>query len=664
VGASYTIWVSNAGQFSITSGVTVVDQLPAGFTATAISGSGWTCTLASLTCTRADSLAQGATYPNITITVNIPASYSGNAVDAATASYVSNLDSAVTTGTSTVAVRTPTPVNLTSSPNPSMLGQPVTLTASVKPGVTGQVSFYDGINPLGIATITAGHAILTTDLLASGSHSLTAEYSGDANYTPGVSPVQIQTVTALANTGFAPSTSDYTVTGLVSLFSSDLNGDGIPDLVTTNSTYPNSSISVLLGRGDGTFGPAVTYSLKNSPNSLAIGDFNQDGIPDLAASAGGIGIFLGNGDGTFRAPVSDGGVAVAGLVTADVNRDGILDLIGFSEGLNSPIIVFLGNGDGTFQAGVGTPTSVQAWTIVDLNGDGVPDVVGITAAYATPVLAYLGNTNGTFQAALTSPGPANQYAVALSTGDFNGDGKPDVAIVYWNGVAFLAGNGDGTFQAPVMSALTGGVPGSPAVAADFDGDGKLDLGIRAYAVNTLLIASGNGDGTFQSGATLSTDGYGGNAVVGDFNRDGRPDVAVANQSTGTVNVFLGSKPLDTFFSGQQAITAAWDYLQFPDGVPFGFYAFLEGSPFTPNAYLYHADMGYEFATPGSAAGSVYFYDFASGHWWYSTSTLFPYLYDFTLQAWIYYLPNTQSPGHYTTNPRSFQNMSTNDIFRM
>ena len=83
---------------------------------------------------------------------------------------------------------------------------------------------------------------------------------------------------------------------------------------------------------------------------------------------------------------------------------------------------------------------------------------------------------------------------------------------------------------------------------------------------------------------------------------------------------------------------------------FGYYGYLSSS------ILYHQDMGYEGFIP-STGGQIYFYDFTSGHWWYTSSTLFPYLYDFTLNTFIYYFPNTTSPGHYTSNPRYFVNLT-------
>jgi hypothetical protein len=116
-----------------------------------------------------------------------------------------------------------------------------------------------------------------------------------------------------------------------------------------------------------------------------------------------------------------------------------------------------------------------------------------------------------------------------------------------------------------------------------------------------------------------------------------------------------SHPL--FFTGEIAVGSGIYYLQFPTGNPFGYYAYLS------NTIIYHVDMGYE-GVVDAPPGAAYMYDFLSGHWLYTTSTLFPYLYDFTLKAWIYYFPNTKSPGHYTANPRYFVNLGTGTMFTM
>jgi hypothetical protein len=112
-----------------------------------------------------------------------------------------------------------------------------------------------------------------------------------------------------------------------------------------------------------------------------------------------------------------------------------------------------------------------------------------------------------------------------------------------------------------------------------------------------------------------------------------------------------------FFGGEDFLSGTAYYLQFPNGNLFGYYEYLSSS------ILYHFDMGFE-AFIASTDGQIYFYDFASGHWWYSSSSLFPYLYDFTLNTFIYYFPDTKNICHYDTNPRYFSNLTTGKIFTM
>jgi hypothetical protein len=114
-----------------------------------------------------------------------------------------------------------------------------------------------------------------------------------------------------------------------------------------------------------------------------------------------------------------------------------------------------------------------------------------------------------------------------------------------------------------------------------------------------------------------------------------------------------------FFLGEVSLTGGVYYLQFPNGTLFGYYSF----PSFP--ILYHFDMGFEaFIDALDGNAGAYFYDFASTHWFYTSPSLFPYLYDFTLSAWLYYFPNTKEPGHYTTNPRYFSNLTTGKIISM
>jgi hypothetical protein len=128
-----------------------------------------------------------------------------------------------------------------------------------------------------------------------------------------------------------------------------------------------------------------------------------------------------------------------------------------------------------------------------------------------------------------------------------------------------------------------------------------------------------------------------------------PKAVTANFSTVT------SHP--AFFTGEVALANSVYSLQLADGNPFGYYGYLASS------WIFHFDLGYLYVAPGNGP-EVYIWDMSSGHWWYTNTSQFPYLYDFTLNAWIYYFPDTHKAGHYTTNPRYFANMSTNQIFTM
>ena len=236
----------------------------------------------------------------------------------------------------------------------------------------------------------------------------------------------------------------------------DFNGDGIPDLVVTNVAFdegdPNT-VTVLLGNGDGTFQPAQNYAAGSNPFTVAVGDFNGDGVPDLAVANNNpavpgnvsrtVSILLGNGDGTFQAPQS---YAVAGpyaqcVVVGDFNEDGHLDLAvaHFQEpyGGSDVVTILLGNGDGTFHATgtlsfAGGEADPYALAVADLNGDGHLDLIFCSNQ---PVMIFLGHGDGTFSAPIDTGVQAGVVAV----GDFNGDGFPDLGIV--SGLIILLNDG-------------------------------------------------------------------------------------------------------------------------------------------------------------------------------------------------------------------------------
>ena len=328
--------------------------------------------------------------------------------------------------------------------------------------------------------------------------------------------------------------------GPKSIAISDFNADGLLDLAIANSG--SNYVSVLLGNGDGTFQPEVTYGAGNGPFSVAIGDFNIDGKPDLAVTnvnAQSVSILLGNGNGTFQSQVALGvGSNPFSVAVGDFNGDAKPDLAVANHGFNT-VSILRNNANGTFQAQVTYGVGSGPFDVVteDFNGDGKLDLA--TANLNSNNLSVLfGNGDGTFQTHQTYV--VGSQPTSLDLDDFNGDGKTDLAVSNSSSsnVSVLLGIGDGTFQSHVTYNAGNG-PIHLAIE-DFNGDGKSDLAVALANTQNISILLGHGNGTFQSPAFFSVVRSKSSIAAADFNRDGRSDLAATTFSVNNVSILLNT----------------------------------------------------------------------------------------------------------------------------
>ena len=377
--------------------------------------------------------------------------------------------------------------------------------------------------------------------------------------------------------GFLP-TVTYRTGGSESGFvtTADVNGDGFSDLLVANTYYSNT-IGVGLGKGDGTFRSIVRYpSGGGFPVTIVPVDVNGDGKVDLVISNqtpcyacsgdGLVAVLLGKGNGTFEPPVSydAGGFGYASLgpsqmTVVDLNGDGTLDVIvancaprrtiGCGED-NGVLGVLLGNGNGTFQAvrtfNVGGFSGESGLAVADVNADGKLDALVTTGCVSSTncshggVRVLLGRGDGTFKSSVAYA-TAGHSATGIAVADVNGDGKLDAIVGgcstndCWaaNGlVSVLLGIGNGAFR-PAVGFDSGGRLADGLAVRDMDGDGKLDVVTADTIDNSVAVLLGNGNGSFQAAQTFSAGGELTYSIsIADIDGDGKPDVLASNCGSG------------------------------------------------------------------------------------------------------------------------------------
>lgn len=383
------------------------------------------------------------------------------------------------------------------------------------------------------------------------------------------------------------STQSYPVgAGPVQIVIADFNGDHIPDIATVNSS--DNTVSILINKGDGTFRPALEFATGLGPNGLAAVDWNKDGKMDLVVSNGGadaahgVSILLGNGDGTFQPhhdiPGAPNGNSIA---VGDFNHDGNPDIATSSNNPVNAVYVSLGNGHGGIVAqkvttGFGaialdpgaSPFLLLKIARADYNRDGKDDLYYIECCGGPDIVfgafgVLAGNGDGTFTDHLINGQDFDVFN--LSTMDINQDGLSDAIVSYHcvhdfcGGVEGRINNGDGTFRSiPDVKGIEfeEGPDLGGGAGFDVDGDGLKDfVGVGASFDNgnfpttmTLIISHQNADGSFAG--TFGTDPSGfvtvpinapvgviSPPVVADFNHDGKPDLAFLIDAGGN-NVFV------------------------------------------------------------------------------------------------------------------------------
>lgn len=357
--------------------------------------------------------------------------------------------------------------------------------------------------------------------------------------------------------------------------SASLRGNGINDLIVANSN--DSTVSILLGNGDGTFQPQITYATGSEPLSIATGQFNEtiDSYIDLAVAnkqSNTVSILRGVGDGTFqRQTTLNAGRAPVSVVAAnfhDLSSSTNVDLAVANQADNT-ISIFQGNGDGTFRPPtmVSLPVGFQPACLAagDLNGDGHIDLVVANTGNNT-FSVLLGNGDGTFR-------PRADYAagnqpVYVALGDFNGDGADDIAVaneagnsisIYYNQTS-NSGEPLGTFVAGATRDFSAGNSPTSIAVADYNLDGTEDLAVSDLADNAVTVLLNGGNESFTPLSELPVGNGPVSITSADFNADGRPDLATADSAAAETTVILNSTSLFGSGGSPNSISPGVQYL--------------------------------------------------------------------------------------------------------
>ena len=404
----------------------------------------------------------------------------------------------------------------------------------------------EGDPATGVVRVTDAHpggTYMVTVRAFNGSGSpTTATFTLTVTTTPSCTPLNFAAPRSL-DTDFEP----------VSVAVGDFNGDGMQDLVVANHAGSTGhGVWILLGDGAGNFSAATYFEAGGFPTSVAVGDFNGDGKQDLATAnltsafeSDNVSVFLGDGAGIFGVPANFVvGQNAESIAVGDFNGDGKQDLVVANNASSSPhgVWILLGDGAGNFSPATFFNTGYAVYVALgDFNSDGKQDlaVVNNQGTGGSFVAVLLGDGAGGFGAA-TNFGVGFQ-AQSVAVGDFNGDGKQDLAVVNEgnNGnsnVSVLLGDGTGNFSS--AGTFDAGYVSRSVAVGDFNGDGKQDLVVANEGSDSVSVLLGDGAGNFSAPNNFSAGVSPVSVAAGDFNSDGMQDLAVANYYGSNASVLL------------------------------------------------------------------------------------------------------------------------------
>ncbi|MHB1839379.1 MAG: beta strand repeat-containing protein [Acidobacteriaceae bacterium] len=351
----------------------------------------------------------------------------------------------------------------------------------------------------------------------------------------------------------------------------DFNNDGIPDMAVAYST----GVTVLLGSENGAFTSGGGVAVGTKLSAIAVGYFSDARDADLAVTdqtGATVYILKGAGNGSFSETSSYAtGTTPESIGVADFNHDGKEDIVVGNYG-GASVSLYLGNGNDTFGAQTAYPAggNVQGLVVTDVNNDGNADVVVTNPPVGTTgetLGVLIGTGTGSFNPVLNPALGGSPYGIA--TLDFNRDGRPDVAVTQSSGLVSVLTNNT------LLDALPGGRnflaatqmgPGNMADAvatADFNGDGLPDVAVAYLEDGKVGVMLGNGNGTFGAQTLYSVGKHPYSIAVGDLNHDGSPDIVVANETDGTVSVLLNNG------SGGFGTASTYTVGRLPTGVAIG-----------------------------------------------------------------------------------------------